>query len=106
MPTIRCANPSCCATKDVRQADIDRGWGKFCSKSCKAIEQTRAQNGHRGLRRVRPLPTAFVRSPAPQPAHGLSVPPGGYVNRADMIDAYDAAYVHYHVPAPLNEERY
>lgn len=25
----------------VRLADHKRGWGKFCSKSCKAIEQTR-----------------------------------------------------------------
>jgi DNA-directed RNA polymerase subunit M/transcription elongation factor TFIIS len=23
----------------VRQADINRGWGKFCSKSCKAKKQ-------------------------------------------------------------------
>lgn len=25
----------------VRQADINRGWGKFCSKSCKAKHQTK-----------------------------------------------------------------
>lgn len=25
----------------VRQADINRGWGLFCSKSCKAIDQVR-----------------------------------------------------------------
>lgn len=24
----------------VRQADINRGWGRFCSKSCKAKKQT------------------------------------------------------------------
>lgn len=23
----------------VRQADLNRGWGKFCSKKCKAMEQ-------------------------------------------------------------------
>ena len=23
----------------VRQADLNRGWGKFCSKSCKAKQQ-------------------------------------------------------------------
>ena len=25
----------------ARQADVKRGWAKFCSKSCKAKEQTR-----------------------------------------------------------------
>lgn len=25
----------------VREADVKRGWGKFCSKMCKAKEQTR-----------------------------------------------------------------
>ena len=28
----------------VRQADIDRGWGKFCSKSCKASYQENSKN--------------------------------------------------------------
>lgn len=26
----------CNSTITVRQADVDRGWGKFCNKSCKA----------------------------------------------------------------------
>jgi hypothetical protein len=30
---ITCA---CGTKKMVRQADLDRGWGKFCSKSCAA----------------------------------------------------------------------
>ena len=25
----------------VREADVKRGWGKFCSKSCKAVTQER-----------------------------------------------------------------
>lgn len=28
----------------ARQADINRGWGKFCSKSCKAKKQTAKQH--------------------------------------------------------------
>lgn len=31
----RCKQPH-----TVRVADVKRGWGKFCSKSCKASEQT------------------------------------------------------------------
>ncbi len=30
---------SCRLTFFPRKADVDRGWGKFCSKSCKAIKQ-------------------------------------------------------------------
>lgn len=38
MPVVICA---CCKKKfTARQADINRGWGKFCSKSCKARNQT------------------------------------------------------------------
>lgn len=29
----------------VRQADLNRGWGKFCSKSCKAKEQEKRTGG-------------------------------------------------------------
>ncbi|MGP5296764.1 hypothetical protein ACTXL0_07010 [Psychrobacter faecalis] len=28
----------------VRQADINRGWGRFCSKSCKAKKQMTMKN--------------------------------------------------------------
>lgn len=31
---VRCA--TCCKAFLTRTADVDRGWGKFCSKSCKA----------------------------------------------------------------------
>lgn len=37
MPLVNCQN---CRTEFiVRQADLNRGWGKFCSKSCKAKSQ-------------------------------------------------------------------
>lgn len=39
MPIVNCAN--CGNPKTVRQADINRGWGRFCTKRCKAIDQTR-----------------------------------------------------------------
>lgn len=35
-----------CGTKKmVRSADVKRGWGKFCSKACKAKDQTKRHNG-------------------------------------------------------------
>jgi endogenous inhibitor of DNA gyrase (YacG/DUF329 family) len=38
----RCGDPF-----EARVADIKRGWGKFCSKSCKAIKQTYGKNAFR-----------------------------------------------------------
>ncbi|MFK4823178.1 hypothetical protein ACI0FM_00020 [Paenochrobactrum sp. BZR 588] len=39
MTTVKC---QCCKKPfDARTADVNRGWGKFCSKSCKAIRQTK-----------------------------------------------------------------
>ena len=42
-PTVDrvCANKFCRMTFKVRTADVKRGWGRFCSKSCKASDQTR-----------------------------------------------------------------
>ncbi len=40
----RCKNPF-----HARVADRKRGWGKFCSESCKAIRQTQ-QTGYSGPR--------------------------------------------------------
>ncbi len=37
--TVVCANKSCRKSFTARAADRARGWGKFCSKSCKAIKQ-------------------------------------------------------------------
>lgn len=36
----RCGDPF-----TARVADRKRGWGKFCSRSCKAIKQTQKQGG-------------------------------------------------------------
>lgn len=39
---------ACCgAAHEVRQADLDRGWGKFCSKSCKAKVQEKNNGQYR-----------------------------------------------------------
>lgn len=35
-----CKCGSCGITFQARTADVKRGWGKFCSKSCKAKKQT------------------------------------------------------------------
>ena len=35
----KCANKGCGKLFKARAADVARGWGKFCSKSCKAVEQ-------------------------------------------------------------------
>ena len=36
----------CGVTFKARAADIRRGWGKFCSKRCKAVEQERRTGQH------------------------------------------------------------
>jgi hypothetical protein len=36
-----CANKECRCKFLARAIDVRRGWGKFCSKSCKARKQTR-----------------------------------------------------------------
>ena len=35
----------------ARRADVNRGWGKFCSKSCKANEQERRTGQYAALKR-------------------------------------------------------
>lgn len=48
--TYHCA---CCGNKFVaRVADRNRGWARFCSKSCKAIKQTQ-RTGRRAKSRTR-----------------------------------------------------
>lgn len=37
----KCANRQCRAVFHPRKVDVKRGWGRFCSKSCKAAVQTR-----------------------------------------------------------------
>lgn len=41
MVEVKCANPSCGMLFTARVADRKRGWGKYHSKSCKAIHQER-----------------------------------------------------------------
>lgn len=41
MTKVICGNPSCKKEFEARTADVKRGWGKFCSKSCKAHKQTK-----------------------------------------------------------------
>ena len=36
---VKCKNECCGNIKEVRQSDIKRGWGMFCSKHCKAVFQ-------------------------------------------------------------------
>ena len=51
MVKIKC---ECCkGDAEVRQADLDRGWGKFCSKSCKAIMQSRKGTRQRAKQSIR-----------------------------------------------------
>jgi hypothetical protein len=49
MPTMKEITCKCgCGRKKmVRQADINRGWGKFYDKSCKAREQERRTGQNR-----------------------------------------------------------
>ena len=41
MVEVVCGNSKCKKLFHARQADVNRGWGKFCSKSCKAKKQGR-----------------------------------------------------------------
>lgn len=40
----------CKALFQARAADVKRGWGKFCSKSCKAMRQEKRTGQHQALR--------------------------------------------------------
>lgn len=37
--SLVCCACGCGRSKEVRKSDIDRGWGKYFSKSCKAVHQ-------------------------------------------------------------------
>ena len=43
---VRCDNAKCGAVFVARAADRKRGWGRFCSKSCKAAEQEKRTGQH------------------------------------------------------------
>ncbi len=38
---VKCENKGCGKAFKARSADRARGWGRFCSKSCKAVKQAR-----------------------------------------------------------------
>ena len=42
MIDVKCM--SCGNSFEARAADVKRGWGKYCSKSCKAHQQTKKQS--------------------------------------------------------------
>ena len=43
-------NCECCGrSMQVRSADLARGWGRFCSKTCKAREQEKRTGQYRAL---------------------------------------------------------
>lgn len=50
MVECTCANKSCGARFMARVADRKRGWGKFCSKSCKAQKQERRTGQYRDFK--------------------------------------------------------
>lgn len=45
--TVKCLN--CGSPFTARVADRKRGWAKFCSKSCKAIEQEKRTGQYRNM---------------------------------------------------------
>jgi len=47
MVSVKCANKACGVTFDARVSDRKRGWGKFCSKSCKAVKQEARTGQHK-----------------------------------------------------------
>lgn len=46
MVTRICQNRKCGCEFQARQADVNRGWARFCSKSCKAVVQERRNGQH------------------------------------------------------------
>lgn len=44
---IKCKCATCKKEMEVRVADRKRGWGRFCSKSCKAVKQERRNGQHK-----------------------------------------------------------
>ncbi len=48
--TVERTCPVCKSPFTARAADVKRGWGKFCSKSCKAIKQERRTGQHAAYR--------------------------------------------------------
>jgi hypothetical protein len=57
MVKVTCKNKSCKAEFQARAADVKRGWGKFCSKSCKAKQQIKVKGPSR------PFPGYYNKAP-------------------------------------------
>lgn len=59
-----CLNPKCRAAFQARTADVARGWGLFCSKSCKALTKP-LSNGARDYARlgIKPSRLCVARPP-------------------------------------------
>lgn len=47
-----CENTSCRGLFTAREADVKRGWAKYCSKSCKAQVQEKRSGANRGHQRL------------------------------------------------------
>lgn len=62
MLTRKCAQ--CKEEFQARAADVKRGWGKFCSKSCKAIKQENRTGQYAQLQRDRHYRNEFGGTPA------------------------------------------
>ena len=58
MVSMTLVSCGCCRNQfQARTADVNRGWGKFCSKSCKAINQVQRKNKKR-RRKVKKVKTS------------------------------------------------
>lgn len=51
MQEVTCKNVACGILFLARKADVRRGWGKFCSKSCKAKTQEQRTGQYSNLLR-------------------------------------------------------
>ena len=52
-----CENKHCRAVFQARQVDVNRGWGRFCSKSCKAVEQESRIHQYKELKKFTNIPS-------------------------------------------------
>ena len=71
MVTITCAC-GCNRTREVREADVKRGWGKYYDKSCKAKAQAKErEQRHNGKGRRTRRSGGIANAPAPVRARTL-----------------------------------
>ncbi|WAS28487.1 hypothetical protein [Vibrio phage LV6] len=71
MVTITCAC-GCNRTREVREADVKRGWGKYYDKSCKAKAQAKEREArHNGKGRRTRRSGGIANAPAPVRARTL-----------------------------------